>query len=349
FVMKVHPGTNLDEEDDAFPAPSSAPTVVEIEQNIYTKRKVLKNYEYPQFESVSCKCPHCAHEGISLLVQVQEEATAKYKKIACFAFPFWFLIFGSLLVLNIYNAHLMGLKEGGPFMFVLMFFGTSIFIISVTCCCLCICGDADKISLHFCVECRQQMNDVEPGSWYKDKNIGRNRKLDEDIEVTFVDTSANFDQTPKKIVTNLVVDDDDAEKSNSEAPKIIKVKQNIAIKEGKILRKYPKTSVYCKCPKCKVDGMTIIKKGKICDSPAGAEECCRRFNDLLPRFLLSFIFIFIFSVFLFLFSLYIFGPEIRESINAEVDLERFIFFVFVLIIISCGYGLNTIVSLLNNF
>ena len=38
--MKVHPGTNLDEEDDAFPAPSSA--VVEIEQNIYTKRNVLK-------------------------------------------------------------------------------------------------------------------------------------------------------------------------------------------------------------------------------------------------------------------------------------------------------------------
>ncbi|CBY36903.1 unnamed protein product [Oikopleura dioica] len=94
FVMKVHPGTNLDEEDDAFPAPSSAPTVVEIEQNFYTKRKVLKNYEYPPFESVSCKCPHCAHEGISLLVQVQEEATAKYKKRACFAFPFWFLIFG---------------------------------------------------------------------------------------------------------------------------------------------------------------------------------------------------------------------------------------------------------------
>ena len=60
--MKVHPGTNLDEENDAFPAPSSAPTVVEIEQNIYTKRKVLKNYEYPRLESVSCKCPHCAHE-----------------------------------------------------------------------------------------------------------------------------------------------------------------------------------------------------------------------------------------------------------------------------------------------
>ncbi|CBY13206.1 unnamed protein product [Oikopleura dioica] len=117
--MKVHPGTNLDEEDDAFPAPSSAPTVVEIEQNFYTKRKVLKNYEYPRFDSVSCKCPHCAHEGISLLVQVQEEATAKYKKRACFAFPFWFLIFGSLLV---YNAYLIG-KEGpfgpgGPFMLV---------------------------------------------------------------------------------------------------------------------------------------------------------------------------------------------------------------------------------------
>ena len=62
FVMKVHPGTNLDEEDDAFPAPSSAPTVVEIEQNIYTKRNILKNDEYPRFESVSCKCPHCAHE-----------------------------------------------------------------------------------------------------------------------------------------------------------------------------------------------------------------------------------------------------------------------------------------------
>ena len=57
----------------------------------------------------------------------------------------------------------------------------------------------------------------------------------------------------KKIVTNLVIDDDLAEKSNSEAPKIIKVKQNIPIKEGKILGKYPKTSVYCKCPKCKVD------------------------------------------------------------------------------------------------
>ncbi|CBY42066.1 unnamed protein product, partial [Oikopleura dioica] len=129
--------------------------------------------------------------------------------------------------------------------------------------------------------------------------------------------------------------DDDAEKSNSEAPKIIKVQQNIPIKEGKILGKYPKTSVYCKCPKCKVDGMTIIKKGKICDSPAGAEECSRRFTDLLPRFFLSFFFIFIFSVFLFIFS-----PEIRESIVAEFELERFIFFVFVLIIISCGYGLN---------
>ena len=112
------------------------------------------------------------------------------------------------------------------------------------------------------------MNDVEPCFWFKDKNIGRNRKLDEDIEVTFVDTSANFVQTrknmffynifkiqflAKKIVTNLVIDDDDAEKSNSEAPKIIKVKQNIPIKEGKILGKYPQTSVYCKCPKCKVD------------------------------------------------------------------------------------------------
>jgi len=57
-----------------------------------------------------------------------------------------------------------------------------------------------QISLHFCVECRQQMNDVEPGFWYKDKNIGRNRKLDEDIEVTFVDTSANFVQTRKNML-----------------------------------------------------------------------------------------------------------------------------------------------------
>ncbi|CBY12352.1 unnamed protein product [Oikopleura dioica] len=88
--------------------------------------------------------------------------------------------------------------------------------------------------------------------------------------------------------------------------------------------------------------MTIIKKGKICDSPAGAEECFIRFTDLLPRFFLSFIFIFIFSNILFIFSLFIFGPEIRESIIAEVELERYLFVVFVLIIISCGYGLNTI-------
>ena len=165
--MKVHPGTNLDEENDAFPAPSSAPTVVEIEQNIYTKRKVLKNDEYPRFESVSCKCPHCAHEvnfynfykeikeklikGISLLVQVQEEATAKYKKRACFAFPFWFLIFGSLLV---YNAYLMSKDDqhppGGPFMFGLMIFGTFIFMIPVLCCCVFICGDADKVNIEIC-------------------------------------------------------------------------------------------------------------------------------------------------------------------------------------------------------
>ena len=39
---------------------------------------------------------------MSLLVQVQEEATAKYKKIASFAFPFLILIFASLFLYNVY-------------------------------------------------------------------------------------------------------------------------------------------------------------------------------------------------------------------------------------------------------
>ena len=44
------------------------------------------------------------------------------------------------------------------------------------------------------------MNDVEPDFWFKDKNIGRNRKLDENMEVTFVDNSANFVQTRKNML-----------------------------------------------------------------------------------------------------------------------------------------------------
>ena len=56
-----------------------------------------------------------------------------------------------------------------------------------------------------------------------------------------------------KIVTNLVKLDLDDGESNSEDLEIIKVKQNISIKEGKILRKYPETSVFCKCPNCKFD------------------------------------------------------------------------------------------------
>ena len=56
-----------------------------------------------------------------------------------------------------------------------------------------------------------------------------------------------------KIVTNLVKLELDDGESNSEDPEIIKVKQNIPIEEAKILRIYPKTSVFCKCPNCKVD------------------------------------------------------------------------------------------------
>ena len=84
-------------------------------------------------------------KGISLLVQVQEEATAKYKKMACFAFPFWFLIFG-IFVYNVYLIATDDLLDHGEGKRILMFFGLSFSLIPVLCCCGFICGDADKVN-----------------------------------------------------------------------------------------------------------------------------------------------------------------------------------------------------------
>ena len=86
---------------------------------------------------------------MSLLVQVQEEATAKYKKIASFAFPFLNLIFGSLLVYNVYLiATEDQLGHGGPpkeIRLFLLFFGMFIFTILFLCCV--VIGNADMVNI----------------------------------------------------------------------------------------------------------------------------------------------------------------------------------------------------------
>ena len=89
------------------------------------------------------------------LPKLEREATAKYKNIACFAFPFLSLIFG---ILFFYNAYLIATEDqlghggspGVPFRLGLMFFGMFIFTIPVLCCSFFIVGDADKVNIEIC-------------------------------------------------------------------------------------------------------------------------------------------------------------------------------------------------------
>jgi len=91
---------------------------------------------------------------MSLLVQVQEEATAKYKKIASFAFPFLILIIGSLFLYNVYLIETEDqLGNGGPskeIRFFLLFFCMFILTIPFLWCVVFIVGDADKVNIEIC-------------------------------------------------------------------------------------------------------------------------------------------------------------------------------------------------------